>query len=98
MKKFASQLLLLSSLVLVGTVQAQAVDLTDGEVRKIDKDGGKLTLKHGAIKHLDMPGMTMVFQVDDRSLLDKVKVGEKIRFQVASDQGRLVVTDIQTAP
>lgn len=98
MKKFATQFLLLGSLALAGMVQAQAPELTDGEVRKIDKDGGKLTLKHGAIKHLDMPGMTMVFQVNDKALLDKVKVGEKIRFQVASEQGRFVVTDIQAAP
>lgn len=96
MKKFAWQLVLLGSLALAGAVQAQ--DLTDGEVRKIDKDAGKLTLKHGPIKHMDMPGMTMVFQVNDKTLLDKVKVGEKVRFQVTSEQGRYVVTDIQAAP
>jgi Cu(I)/Ag(I) efflux system protein CusF len=96
MKKFARQLVLLGSLALAGAVQAQ--DLTDGEVRKIDKDAGKLTLKHGPIKHMDMPGMTMVFQVNDKTLLDKVKVGEKVRFQVTSEQGRYVVTDIQAAP
>ena len=98
MKKFAVQLVMMVGLALAGAVQAQAPDLTDGEVRKIDKDGGKLTLKHGAIKHLDMPGMTMVFQVSDKALLDKVKVGEKVRFRVTSEQGRYVVTDIQAAP
>lgn len=97
MKKFLAQIVLLGNLIVPGIVHAQAPELTDGEVRKIDKDAGKLTLKHGAIKHLDMPGMTMVFQVNDKALLDKVKVGEKIRFQVASEQGRFVVTDIQAA-
>jgi Cu(I)/Ag(I) efflux system protein CusF len=98
MKKFAIQLMLLGSLALAGSVQAQAPDLTDGEVRKIDKDAGKLTLKHGPIKHMDMPGMTMVFQVKDKALLETLKVGEKIRFQLVSEQGRYVVTEIQAAP
>lgn len=98
MKKFLTQIVLLGSLVATGMVQAQASELAEGEVRKIDKDAGKLTLKHGPIKHMDMPGMTMVFQVNDKSLLDKVKVGEKIRFQLVSEQGRYVVTEIQAAP
>ena len=98
MKKFLTQIVLLGSLVATGMVQAQPSELAEGEVRKIDKDAGKLTLKHGPIKHMDMPGMTMVFQVNDKSLLDKVKVGEKIRFQLVSEQGRYVVTEIQAAP
>ena len=69
---------------------------TDGEVRKVDKDAGKLTIKHGAIKNLDMPAMTMVFQAKDRSLLDKVKAGDKIRFRAESENGKLLVTDIET--
>lgn len=98
MKKFATQLFLLGSLMLGSAVHAQAPELADGEVRKIDKDAGKITLKHGPIQHMDMPGMTMVFQVREKALLDTVKVGEKIRFQLISEQGRYVVTDIQAAP
>lgn len=75
----------------------QAAALTDGEVRKIDKDAGKLTIRHGEIKHLDMPPMTMVFVARDKALLDTVKVGDKIRFMVIDDNGKLVVTDIQPA-
>jgi Cu/Ag efflux protein CusF len=45
------------------TAQAATDDMTDGEVRKVDKEGGKLTLKHADIKSLDMPAMTMVFVV-----------------------------------
>jgi Cu(I)/Ag(I) efflux system protein CusF len=53
---------------------AQAVlPPTEGEVRKVDKEAGKVTLKHGEIKNLEMPGMTMVFQVKDPALLEKVK-------------------------
>ena len=69
--------------------------MTDGEVRKVDKDVGKLTIKHGEIKNLDMPGMTMAFAVKDKALLDKVKSGDKIKFKVVMEGGNMVVTDIQ---
>jgi Cu(I)/Ag(I) efflux system protein CusF len=78
------------------TVKATATaDMTEGEVRKIDKANKKITLKHGAIKNLDMPPMTMVFQASDPSLLDKVKVGDKVRFVAANPGGKLTVTEIQ---
>jgi Cu(I)/Ag(I) efflux system protein CusF len=69
--------------------------MTDGEVRKIDKETGKITIKHGEIKHMEMPPMTMVFAVKDKAMLDKVQVGEKIQFIVIQDAGKMVVTDIQ---
>ena len=72
----------------------QAADMTDGEVKKIDKDAGKITLKHGEIKNLDMPSMTMVFNVKDKSLLDKVQPGDKVKFHAISDNGKLMVTDV----
>ncbi|MDT0136990.1 copper-binding protein [Acidovorax sp. PRC11] len=78
------------------TAAAQA-SMTDGEVRKIDKDTGKITLKHGDIKHLEMPGMTMVFTAKDKALLDKVQVGDKVRFMAASESGKMVVTAIEPA-
>ena len=71
------------------------VDMTNAEVRKVDKDAKKITLKHEAIKNLDMPGMTMVFQVKDAALLDKAQAGDKIKFKVISEGGAYVVTDIQ---
>lgn len=70
-------------------------DMADGEVRKVDKDAKKITLKHGEIKNLDMPGMTMVFQVKDPALLDKVKAGDKVKFKAEKAGGALMVTDIQ---
>ncbi len=70
---------------------------TDGEVKKMDKATGKLTLKHGEIKHMDMPGMTMVFVAKDKALLDKVQVGDKVRFMVVNENNQMVVTDIQPA-
>ncbi len=78
------------------TVVAPA-DMAQGEIRKVDMENKKITIKHGEIKSLDMPGMTMVFQVKDESLLGKAKAGEKIRFSVEKMGGALVVTDIQPA-
>lgn len=80
-----------------GTVIAQAstADMTDAEVRKVNKEGGTLTLKHGDIKNLDMPGMTMVFAVKDKAMLDKVKAGDKIKFKAINDAGKFTVTEMQ---
>jgi Cu/Ag efflux protein CusF len=71
--------------------------MADGEVRKVDKEAGKLTLKHGEIKNLDMPGMTMVFQVKEPALLDKVKVGDKVKFRAEKAGSGYVVTLIEAA-
>ena len=70
-------------------------DITAGEVRKVDKDAGKLTIKHDDIRNLDMPAMTMVFQVKDKSTLDKLQAGDKIKFKALSENGKLVATEIQ---
>lgn len=74
-----------------------AADMAQGEIRKVDMDNKKITIKHGEIKNLDMPGMTMVFQVKEESLLGKVKVGDKVRFTAEKIGGAIVVTDIQAA-
>jgi len=78
--------------------EAAAPTLADGEVRRIDKDASKITLKHGPIKSLDMPPMTMVFQVQDKALLDKVKAGDKVKFTaIQSAGGAYTVTSIEPA-
>ena len=79
------------------TAQAATGDMTDGEVRKVDKEGGKLTLKHADIKSLDMPAMTMVFVVKDKAMLDTLKAGDKIRFKAINDAGKFTVTEMQMA-
>ena len=76
---------------------AGADDMTDGEVRKIDVEAGKVTLKHAEIKSLDMPAMTMVFVVKDRAMLDALKTGDKIRFKAINDGGKYTLTEIQPA-
>ncbi len=74
---------------------AAAVEMTDGEVRKVDMESGKLTLRHAEIKSLDMPGMTMVFVVKDKAMLDKLKAGDKVKFKAVNDAGKFTVTEIQ---
>ena len=77
--------------------EPSAVAMTEGEVRKVDKDAKKLTLKHGPIANLDMPGMTMVFRVADPTMLDSVKQGDKVRFVVNRVGGLLTITRIELA-
>jgi len=74
-----------------------AGDLTEAEVRKVDKDNKKITLKHAEIKNLEMPPMTMVFQVNDAALLEKFKAGDKVRFKASKQGGNIVATDIEPA-
>jgi Cu(I)/Ag(I) efflux system periplasmic protein CusF len=74
-----------------------SLPLTDGEIRKIDASVNKITIKHGDIKNLEMPGMTMVFQIKDPAMLNRVKVGDKVRFVAEKLGGAFVVTEIQVA-
>ena len=80
------------------TEMTATADMTEGEVRRIDTGAGKITIKHGEIKNLDMPPMTMVFTVAEPGLLSNVKVGDKIRFAVEQQQGKMTVTRILPAP
>jgi Cu(I)/Ag(I) efflux system protein CusF len=84
-----------------GPPPAQGADakaaMTVGEIKKIDKDAGKLTIKHGPIANLDMPAMTMVFRVLDNAMLEQVKTGDHIQFVVERRNGALTVTRLQSA-
>ena len=86
----------LAGVLMAGAALAQpASDMTGAEVKKIDKPLKKITLKHEEIKSLDMPPMTMVFQVPDAQWLDSVKVGDKVLFQVERRDGAMVITKLQ---
>lgn len=76
MKRIAA---ILALALAAGSALAQ---LTDGEVRRVDREGKKITLKHGPIQNLDMPAMTMAFAVKDVAMLDRVKAGDQVRFRV----------------
>jgi Cu(I)/Ag(I) efflux system protein CusF len=77
------------------TSHDKSAQFAEGEVRKVDKETGKITLKHGPIANLEMPAMSMVFQVKDPALLDQVKAGDKIRFQAEKTGTQYTVTHIE---
>lgn len=72
--------------------------LSDGEVRRVDKDAKKITIKHGPLANLDMPPMTMVFQVADSAMLDAVKPGDKVTFEAGKVGSAYRLTRIVPAP
>jgi Cu(I)/Ag(I) efflux system periplasmic protein CusF len=77
--------------------QAGAAGMADGEIRKVDKDAKKITIKHGPMPSLDMPPMTMVFQVKDPAMLEQVKAGDKVKFEAQKLGGAYTVTKIEAA-
>ena len=79
-----------------GIAFAQAT-MVNGEVKKIDQSAGKITLKHGPIKNLEMDAMTMVLRVKDPAMLRKVKVGDKVQFEAERAAEGVTITKIQKA-
>ena len=75
---------------------AAATDaMAEGEVRKVDPAAKKITIKHGELRHLDMPAMTMVFQVKDPAMLKQVKAGDKVRFRAEKISGAFTVVELE---
>ena len=86
---------ILLALLLASALPVMAQQMVEGEVRKVDKGAKKITIKHGPLTNLDMPAMTMVFQVKDPALLDKVKTGDKVKFEAQKFGGAFTVTRIE---
>jgi Cu(I)/Ag(I) efflux system periplasmic protein CusF len=84
---------LAAAALLVSPAFAQG-EMVKGEVKKVDKAAGKVTIKHGPIKKLDMDSMTMVFRVADPSMLDKMKAGDNIEFEADRVNGAITVTKL----
>lgn len=82
--------------VLGGAAHAQQ-EWVEAEVRRVDREGARVTLKHAEIKALDMPAMTMVFRVRDKAMLDGLEVGQRVRVQVVRESGQFVVAALQRA-
>jgi Cu/Ag efflux protein CusF len=108
MKAFLAALILAGTLVPAASAEdahhpsatrvAQATEpLSEGEVRKVDKDAKKITIKHGPLANLDMPPMTMVFQVKDPAMLEQVKAGDKVKFQAEKVGSAYTVTQLERA-
>lgn len=71
-------------------------DWTSGEVRRVDAANQRLSLRHGEIKNLNMPAMSMVFGVRDAALLQGLKAGDKVRFVVIDEGGgKLTITALE---
>lgn len=97
MTRYFGSLLLVCALLAAPVHAQQANPLADGEVRKVDKEAKKITLRHGPLANLDMPAMTMVFQVKDPAMLDQVKQGDKVKFQAEKVGGAFTITKIEPA-
>ena len=106
MKKLSMTILVLASALSTGVLAqttssgtpsqpASASAMTDAEVRKVDKDAGKITLKHGELKNLEMPAMTMVFKIGDGVDAAKLKEGSDIEFVADRVNGKLTVTEVK---
>ena len=79
----------------IAQTKSTSAPMSDGEVCKVYKEAGKITIKHGPLANLDMPGMTMVFRVKDPAMLDRVKEGDKIKFVADRMNGSLTVIQME---
>ncbi len=96
MKTFQTiRTLAVALLLSVGAGAIAAPEMSEGEIRKVDKDAGKLTIRHGELKSLSMAPMTMVFRVKDKAMLEQVAAGDKVRFTAERVEGMLTVTALE---
>ncbi len=91
---FAVGALMLGAALAVPSL-AEELGRAQGEVRRVDKDASKVTLRHGPIAGLDMPAMSMVFQVRDKALLDRLKEGDRIRFVTSRENGAFILKSFE---
>lgn len=71
--------------------------MTEGVIKKIDTNTGKITLKHGPIVNLDMPPMSMVFPVEDTALLKGLAKGDTVKFYVVEKDGKVIIEELEAA-
>lgn len=65
-----------------------------GQIRRIDKEGGKITIRHGAIANLQLPPMTLVFHVADPEMLERVQPGDTAQFRAEKINGQYTITSL----
>lgn len=82
-------------LLLVGLCSSAYAEWAQGQVRRIDQTTQKLTIKHGEIKSIDMPPMTMVFTAREPGILDGIQVNDTIEFQAEIEGTKYYVTKIR---
>ena len=69
--------------------------MAHGEIKKVDKEAGKITIKHGPLTNLEMPAMTMVFRVKDPAMLDQGKEGDKVKFVASRENGEITIIQLE---
>jgi len=77
---------------------AQPAPPTEGEVTRVDKARARLTVRHGEIRHLDLPPMTMAFRVRDPKLLEALAAGDRVRFIAERVGGHYTITALEKRP
>jgi Cu(I)/Ag(I) efflux system protein CusF len=93
------KLFLLSALISnVSQLSAEQSEWVAAEVRHIDLENARVTLRHQEIKSLNMSAMTMGFVVEDVSILKDIKIGDSVVFSVVRKEGRLVIAELKQAP
>lgn len=93
--KTVAKIALAATLTLASTIGAFAQEFTNGTVKKVDEKAKKVTLIHEELKNLEMPAMTMVFQVADDAILEKLKAGAQVQFVAERVNGKLTVTQVK---
>lgn len=88
-------LAIILSLAGITAATAQKVDRVEGEVRRVNPGDGKVTLRHGPLPNLDMPAMTMVYTAKNPSILNEIKVGDRVEFASTSENGVFYVLEIK---
>ncbi len=71
--------------------------MTEGVIKKIDTNTGKITIKHGPIDNLDMPPMSMVFGVQDTAMLEGLAKGDNVKFYVVDKNGKMIIEELEAA-
>jgi Cu(I)/Ag(I) efflux system protein CusF len=86
---------ILTALLSMGVTLSALAQAVEGEIKKIDADTGKITLKHGEIKNLDMPAMQMSFRVSDPAWLKRFQVGDKVTFTADKVGGQFTLVTLE---
>lgn len=68
------------------------------EVRRVNPRANTLSLRHEAIPNLDMPPMTMVFQVGDPGFLEGVAAGDRVWVTIDQIDGAYTVLSVEPQP
>ena len=85
----------ISALLLTGICTTAFAEWAQGQVRRVDQATQKITIKHGEIKSIDMPPMTMVFNAREPATLEGIQVNDTIEFQAETDGNKYYVSKIR---